>query len=505
MWNEKVTLYIDDTSLRLMVTQGQRVKKWADMHLEPGLVKDSMVINEAEVGARLKNLIKSQRIRTKKVILGVSGLHSLTRPANLPQLPKSMLVEAVSREARRVLPVPLDQLYLAWTIIPGPKSRISVYLAATPRKSIDSIMRTLKIGGLEASRMSIKPLALTKAIPTNSAILVDLQPTEFDIAIMVDGVSQPVRSVSLPSEELSWEQKIKMIVSDLDRTIRFFATNNPEKPLDIKVPIYVSGELTGKPIYQKVLEEATGRSTMAIVPAFKGLEQFDPGRYMVNITMVLSSASAGRELTFPVANLNMLPIPYQPKPISMIKVAGIPASVAVTGIVIPMVMMMQSTSVNINVMQEQLQTANQIINQKSVQKLQIKKEITELEKKSAGAKIVVTNLNSSLNAITNGQEIINGDLLLSLSKLSATIELRSIRETANRLEISGFAPTDSDIQNYAKTILTYARDLDISKRFSQSLISSISIVTPVRSDKGTDQQTEIPKQIEFNLVFTREK
>jgi type IV pilus assembly protein PilM len=208
MWNEKVTLYIDDTSLRLMVTQGQRVKKWADMHLEPGLVKDSMVINEAEVGARLKNLIKSQRIRTKKVILGVSGLHSLTRPANLPQLPKSMLVEAVSREARRVLPVPLDQLYLAWTIIPGPKSRISVYLAATPRKSIDSIMRTLKIGGLEASRMSIKPLALTKAIPTNSAILVDLQPTEFDIAIMVDGVSQPVRSVSLPSEELSWEQKI---------------------------------------------------------------------------------------------------------------------------------------------------------------------------------------------------------------------------------------------------------------------------------------------------------
>ncbi len=43
MWNETVTLYIDDTSIRLLVSQGQRVKKWADLQLEPGLVKGSVV------------------------------------------------------------------------------------------------------------------------------------------------------------------------------------------------------------------------------------------------------------------------------------------------------------------------------------------------------------------------------------------------------------------------------------------------------------------------------
>jgi hypothetical protein len=58
MWNEKVTVYIEDTSLRLMVTQGRKVKKWVDMHLEPDLIKDSVVFQEAEVGARIKNLTK---------------------------------------------------------------------------------------------------------------------------------------------------------------------------------------------------------------------------------------------------------------------------------------------------------------------------------------------------------------------------------------------------------------------------------------------------------------
>ncbi|GAG51530.1 unnamed protein product, partial [marine sediment metagenome] len=30
-----VTLYVDDTSIRLLVTQGNRVRKWADVPLEP--------------------------------------------------------------------------------------------------------------------------------------------------------------------------------------------------------------------------------------------------------------------------------------------------------------------------------------------------------------------------------------------------------------------------------------------------------------------------------------
>jgi len=501
MWNDKVTLYIEDTSLRLLVTNGQRIRKWAEMHLEPGLVKDSMVLQEGEVAARIKNLLKGQKVRASKVNLVVSGLHSLTRPANLPLLPKSMLEEAVAREARRVLPVPLDQLYLSWKVIPGPKSRISVYLAATPRKSIDSYIKALKSAGLEAARLSIKPLALTKAIPVNTAILVDLQPTEFDIVIMVDGVSQPVRTVPLPSEEITWEQKLRTIISDLDRTIKFYAGNNQDKPLDARVPVFISGDLLSRPHYQQIIEEATGRVVMPLTPAFRGMEHLDPSRYTANIAMAMTAPSAGREFTFPVANLNLLPQQYQPRPLSLVKVVGIPGGVAAACVVIPMIMMMQNTSANISVMQDQLNTANTIINQKTVQKQQLKKEISGLEAQVTAEKQKAARLNNSLTQIHNYQETINGDLLISLSKLNSDIELTSLRQTADRLDISGVAKTREDIQNFAETVIQYARELDISDRFSQSLISSISVVRPEPSEPDV-----IPEPVlQFVLTFSRGK
>ena len=40
-----VTLYVDDTSLRLMVTDGKQIKEWAELPLEPGLIKGNVVIN----------------------------------------------------------------------------------------------------------------------------------------------------------------------------------------------------------------------------------------------------------------------------------------------------------------------------------------------------------------------------------------------------------------------------------------------------------------------------
>ena len=51
-----VTLYIDDDSLRLMVTQGKRVEKWAELPLEPGLIENTVVVKEAEVVAKIKEL-----------------------------------------------------------------------------------------------------------------------------------------------------------------------------------------------------------------------------------------------------------------------------------------------------------------------------------------------------------------------------------------------------------------------------------------------------------------
>ncbi len=504
MWNKTVTLYIDDTSIRLLVMQGQRVRKWADVKLEPGLVNDSVVMQEREVALRIRQLLKSQKVKTRKVVLGYSGLHSLTRPATLPKLPKSMLAEAVVREARRVLPVPLDQLYLSWLTVPGHKERTQIFMVATPRKTADSLVNTLKLAGLDVSRMAIKPLALTKALPFNTAILIDLQPDEFDMVVLSDGVAQPIRTVKLPNEELTWDQKIAALASDLNRTIKFFDSNNPEKPLNKDVPVYVSGEFTGKPHYQKVLSEAINRPVCELLPIIKSPARIDVGYYMVNITAALQTAYSIGRTTYPVANLNVLPDRYQPKPISLTKVTGIPGGIALAGLVIPLVMLMQNTSSNIESMQKQLAVTNQLIVQKTAQRTELKKAITDLEKKTAAAKAIYDKIRKPLDNIRANQEMISGDLLVSLNNLSGDVELTGLTETDGNLIVKGVAPDKEDVYTYAQAIVKYARSLDLSQRFSGSTISSITVDPgqQTQPEEGAAPPAE-KSTIEFVLTFHR--
>ena len=191
MAKKTVTLYIDDTSIRMLLTQGTRIKKWADLPLEPGLVKNATVLKEAELAAKIKQLFQVRKIKTKKVNIGVSGLRCLSRPLILPQLPKVMLDEAVRREAKRVLPVPPEKLYLSWQSIPAPEGKSQVFLVAIPNQSADALFKMLRQAGLKPDLMDLKPLLLARAVKEKTAIILDVQPNEFDIVIMVNGIPSP--------------------------------------------------------------------------------------------------------------------------------------------------------------------------------------------------------------------------------------------------------------------------------------------------------------------------
>ncbi|MGB2813678.1 MAG: pilus assembly protein PilM, partial [Dehalococcoidales bacterium] len=246
MAQKVVTLYIDDTSIRLLVTSGKRIKKWADVALEPGMVKNAVVLKQEEVAAKIKQLFKVRKVDSKKVTLGISGLQCFTRPIILPQMPKDMLEEAVRREANRVLPVSSEQLYLQWQSIPAPEGKLQVFLVAIPRTAADALCNTLRLAGLKPDLMDLKPLLLARMVNDTMAVIVDVQPKDFDIVVMGGGIPQPIRTVPFSNEAPSWPEKITQIKDDVSRTIEFYNTNNPEMPLAATLPVFVSGELAGE-------------------------------------------------------------------------------------------------------------------------------------------------------------------------------------------------------------------------------------------------------------------
>ncbi|MBA7702874.1 hypothetical protein ES703_111649 [subsurface metagenome] len=114
----EVTLFIEDSSIKLLVAKGQRVDKWAKLPLEPGLVSDGLILDEPQVANKVREILKLQGVRTSTVIAALSGFNSVYRLISLPELPPAILPEAVRQEASRVIPVPIDEVYLSYQTIP---------------------------------------------------------------------------------------------------------------------------------------------------------------------------------------------------------------------------------------------------------------------------------------------------------------------------------------------------------------------------------------------------
>ncbi len=470
-----VTLYIDDTSLRLMVTQGKRIRRWAESPLEPGLVENTVVIKEAEVAAKIKQLFKAQKVKSKKVMVGVSGLHSLTRPITLPQLPKVMLDEAVKREAKRALPVPLEELYISWQTIPAPEGKIQVFLVAIPRKTTDALFKTLHQAKLKPSFMNLKPLLLARAVKEATAVIADVQTTEFDIVIMADGVPQPVRTIPFANEALSWPEKLTTIKNELDRTITFYDANNPEKPLASSVPILAAGDLANESELCQVLSGELGHPVLPVSSPLPCPEWFDPNRYMVNMGLALQKLSSGKEAGASAVSLNALPAPYRPKPISLTNILALPGAAIATGLLVFLVMLIQSTAADIASTRTQLNTADQLLQQKLSQKQELAGKVAELEQTIMTVEASRDNFTVALGSLEKQSAGISRDLEVTIESLPDTISLSSISHANSLLTINGRAPSE-------KQVLAYLMALDASGQFGE-----ITITNMVRiEDEGMD-------------------
>ena len=460
-----VTLYIDDTSVRLLVTHGKRIRKWADLPLEPGLVNNGVVLKEAVVAAKVKQLFKVVKRKAKKIIIGVSGLHCFTRPITLPQLPKEMLEEAVRREAKRALPVPLEQLYISWQSIPAPEGKSQVFLVAVPCKIADALFKMLHHAGLKSELMDLKPLLLARVIKEATAIIVDVQPTEFDIVIMADGIPQPVRTISLPSEAQSWQEKLLMIKNDLTRTIEFYNSNNPEKSLAPTVSIFASGELANESELCQSLSDELGHPVLPLPSPIECPGGLDPNRYLVNIGLTLKELSPEKEAGPLVFNLNALPIPYRPKPISLINILALPGAAIAIGSLFFLFMLIQSTTADFASTQGQLNTTDQLLQQRLSQKQQLTNDITELETKIAEAEESGNNFTTTLSSIEKRNNGANS-IEVAVDSLPGTISLTSISYADSTLTINGWSPSEEEV-------LSDLRDLDASGRFSDITITNM--------------------------------
>jgi type IV pilus assembly protein PilM len=473
------TLCISDVSMRLMVTRGKRIIKLADMPLDINLSEVDAPEKEARLAEKIKYLFKSNRIGTKKIILGLSGLHCLTRPITLPELPRAMLEEAVTREARRVLPVPVEQLYISWQTVSITSGKLQAFMVAIPRHIADMVIKIVNQAGFKPYIMDIKPLALTRLAKEATAIIIDVQSSEFDIVIMVNGLPQPVRTVPFPKETPSLKERLAIVKDELERTIQFYNSNNQDTKLQLGTPMLVSGELADETELYESLGQELGFKPALLTSPLKCLKHLDPSHHLVNVGLTLKELT--REAGPLLSNINTLPTPYQPKPLSINRLLAIPATAAAIGLIILLAMTVQEASANLESTKITLDSNNILMEKRQIQKKELANDIAAMGIKLSGIEEAYKNYTTALNSLTRTGTKMNDDLNTTVNNMVADLDIASLSLSGGRINISGQARSEQEV-------MQYVRQLTSTGRFTEITISNITRSNTV-SDNGTTEMS----------------
>lgn len=291
--SETVTVNIEERSLRLLTVKGGEVKKWKRMSLGPGLVENGLIRDPAQVGLALDTLFGEQKVSKKDVIssLTVIGLGSTSQIFDLPKMRSNLLEDAIGREARRAMPVPVEELYLCHQVIGETSEAQQVYVLGAPRDLVNAHINAFQIAGIQLKAMDLKPLALVRAVNQRDAVIADLEDDSFHVVVVRDAITDITRSAVLHREALDPQQKARRLIEEVIRTIDFYNHSHPDKLLDPSVPVFLTGELTGIPSVNQIIRTEMGYTIEMPKPPLAYPADLPLPSFMVNIGLALKKGA----------------------------------------------------------------------------------------------------------------------------------------------------------------------------------------------------------------------
>jgi type IV pilus assembly protein PilM len=153
-------LDIGAASLKVMQVDEDSLKNgkptivgYGTTHFDQSAIENGEVVQPELVAKAMLDMFKGGLvgdITTRRVAMAIPAYRTFTRAISLSSLKPKELAEAVQLEAEQYIPMPLEDLYLDYSIIRSDKEVTEVFAVAVPRKIVDSYLNLAKILGLEA-------------------------------------------------------------------------------------------------------------------------------------------------------------------------------------------------------------------------------------------------------------------------------------------------------------------------------------------------------------------
>jgi len=206
---EPIALDIGSTYIKLVQLKGSgknySLAKFGMVPLPAEVIVEGAVMDANRVSEAIKELLVAQKIKTKEVVLSVSGSSVIIKRISIADMTDEELAESIKWEAEQYIPFSIDDVNVDFQKLgPGAaEGQADVLLVAVKKDKINDYVNLVKDAGLEPVVVDVDAFALANMCELNYEVesgitaLLNIGASVMNINILRDGVSIFTRDITV--------------------------------------------------------------------------------------------------------------------------------------------------------------------------------------------------------------------------------------------------------------------------------------------------------------------
>lgn len=295
-------LDIGTAAVRVVQMRGGRNKvlvNYGSLAIDPKISRSDSNADQQKLAQAIKQAIGQSNVSTPNVVVGLPSQKVFSTVVDVDRLSPAELEKTIQIQADSLIPTPLNESKIDWALLgdsPKEASKVELLLSSVSNSFVEQRLDMLESIGLNVIAFEPDSLAIARALLPQDAsgptLLLDMGDVATDLVITLNGAPRLIRSIAVGIEgvvksamqSLSIDEKqaqqfvfkfglskdklegqiynaingtIDVLVSEIDKSIKFYATRYPNNKLE---RILVTGGASTLPEFPLTLANKFGIS-----------------------------------------------------------------------------------------------------------------------------------------------------------------------------------------------------------------------------------------------------
>ncbi len=192
-------------------------------------------LDQKRLAEALVDIVREASVTTKQAALGISYASSFVTVISFPSVDEGQLASMVPIEARKHVPVPINEVMLDWFVIPEPKgnadapqagrSGTRVLLAAIHNEALAKMRSVTQNAALVTSFVEIEVFSTIRSSVLEEddvVVLLDIGAATSKMYVVAHGIVQKTHSTTIGSQDitLTLSKSLQLSVADAEELKR---------------------------------------------------------------------------------------------------------------------------------------------------------------------------------------------------------------------------------------------------------------------------------------------